>query len=74
MSLRRMVAVECGMCRSDRKAGSSGSVPAGQGKLPEQRGNEVLSSYRRAVDPPNMKICSLFRRRIGFFVLLLHQG
>src|SRR5258706_10567905 len=38
MSLRRMVAIEFGMCRSGRKGGSSGSVTVGYGKLREQRG------------------------------------
>ena|SRR5258708_6979484 len=38
MSLRRMVAMEFGMCRSGRKGGSSGSVTVGYGKLREQRG------------------------------------
>src|SRR5258708_28092546 len=38
MSLRRMVAIEFGMCRSGRKGGSSGSVTVGYGKLREQSG------------------------------------
>ena len=38
MSLRRMVAIEFGMCRSGRKGGSSGSVTVGYGKLREPRG------------------------------------
>src|SRR5260221_4650120 len=38
MRLRRMVAIEFGMCRSGRKGGSSGSVTVGYGKLREQRG------------------------------------
>src|SRR5260370_23254127 len=38
MSLRRMVAIEFGMCRSGRKGGSSGSVTVGYGKLRVQRG------------------------------------
>ncbi len=38
MSLRRMVAIEFGMCRSGRKGGSSGSVTVGYGKLRGQRG------------------------------------
>src|SRR6202163_4174081 len=37
MSLRRMVAIEFGMCRSGRKGGSSGSVTVGYDKLREQR-------------------------------------
>ena len=38
ISLRRMVAIEFGMCRSGRKGGSPGSVTVGYDKLPEQRG------------------------------------
>ena len=38
MSLRRMVAIEFGMCRSGRKGGSSGSITVGYGKFREQRG------------------------------------
>ncbi len=38
MSLRRMVAIEFGMCRSGRKGGSSGSITVGYGKLREQPG------------------------------------
>ena len=38
ISLRRMVAIEFGMCRSGRKGGSSGSVTVGYDKLREQRG------------------------------------
>jgi hypothetical protein len=38
MSLRRMVAIEFGMCRSGRKGGSSGSITVGYGKLREQSG------------------------------------
>src|SRR5258708_37773655 len=38
MSLRRMVAIEFGMCRSGRKGGSSGSVTVGYGKLRGQSG------------------------------------
>ena len=38
MSLRRMVAIVFGMCRSGRKGGSAGSITVGYGKLREQRG------------------------------------
>ena len=37
-SLRRMVAIEFGICRSGRKGGSAGSVTVGYGKLREQPG------------------------------------
>jgi hypothetical protein len=38
MSLRRIVAIEFGMCRSGRNGGSSGSVTVGYGNLREQPG------------------------------------
>src|SRR5262249_10255277 len=38
INLRRMVAIELGICRSGRKGGSSGSVIVGYGSLREQRG------------------------------------
>src|ERR1700675_4889490 len=38
MSLRRIVAIEFGMCRSGRNGGSSGSVTVGYGSLREQPG------------------------------------
>src|ERR1700682_5733983 len=37
MSLRRMVAIEFGMCRSGRNGGSPGSITVGYARLPEQR-------------------------------------
>jgi hypothetical protein len=38
MSIRRMVAIEFGMCRSGRNGGAAGSVTLGYGKLREERG------------------------------------
>src|ERR1700694_5631647 len=47
MSLRRIVAIEFGMCRSGRNGGSSGSVTVGYGRVGGKSGGKISRGGNR---------------------------